>query len=630
MKVGRKLANKILNVSKFVLGFGDVAGDAAATDAVDLAMLARLDAVIVDATTAFDGFDYARALERTEEFFWWFCDDYVELVKSRAYGSRGDGAATSARVGVANGRSRRCRRCSPHCCRSAPKRRGVGGTTAASTSLHGRHRPAPVPTRRRSTRCSRCSPSSAGRRRRPRSASGRTWPRSRSRRPPSARRHPCRRRRPRRRRHDRRLVARRRATSCLCDIELAPPNDGRTRRYPAARWLTRTANLRPPCGPSSARTRGQKVAIVVASIVTFLCFATAGDVGLRSVRRRATPGGRHREPGRGSCRRSDDLDGDRDARASRPATGRRSASTPRPRTAHREAEAADDVPRGRSGRQELPRHRRRQRVVHRSRLAVRASLRRPQPARRAQRHDHGVARRSGRRPGRRAVAPTRPVGDDRRQRQPIADQLRLPAQRAAAPDRHDLRELRRSASTTTSRSTSAPSRRSSTPSAACPCRSTCPPATPRPASTCRRPAASRSPAITPSPTCAAATTRCCPTTAIRRVNGVADGPELRSRSHLAPAGLHAAPARQGAQPWRTQPGAWSAACTSTMTDYVVTDNELSLRKMLEFAGVLRAIDPDGIPSYQIASSRATIAGNSVLHPRAGGVRDARRARPLPR
>ncbi len=100
MKVGRKLANKILNVSKFVLGFGDVAGDATATDAVDLAMLARLDAVLVDATTAFDGFDYARALERTEEFFWWFCDDYVELVKSRAYGSRGDDAATSARVAL--------------------------------------------------------------------------------------------------------------------------------------------------------------------------------------------------------------------------------------------------------------------------------------------------------------------------------------------------------------------------------------------------------------------------------------------------------------------------------------------------------------------------------------------------
>ncbi len=85
MKVGRKLANKLLNITRFVHGFGSAPTNADQLHAVDASMLARLDAVITEATTAFNEFDYARALERTESFFWWFCDDYVELVKSRAY-----------------------------------------------------------------------------------------------------------------------------------------------------------------------------------------------------------------------------------------------------------------------------------------------------------------------------------------------------------------------------------------------------------------------------------------------------------------------------------------------------------------------------------------------------------------
>ncbi|MES1170799.1 MAG: class I tRNA ligase family protein, partial [Actinomycetota bacterium] len=100
MKVGRKLANKLLNVSRFVLGIGDADPDTAPTHPIDLAMIDKLDSVIGEATTAFDAFDYARALERTESFFWWFCDDYVELVKGRAYGSQGDVAAGSARAAL--------------------------------------------------------------------------------------------------------------------------------------------------------------------------------------------------------------------------------------------------------------------------------------------------------------------------------------------------------------------------------------------------------------------------------------------------------------------------------------------------------------------------------------------------
>jgi valyl-tRNA synthetase len=100
MKVGRKLATKLLNVSKFALGIGEAPSGAVATDPVDLSMLAKLDAVVAEVTEAFEAFDYARALERTESFFWWFCDDYVEFVKGRGYGSRGEAGANSARTAL--------------------------------------------------------------------------------------------------------------------------------------------------------------------------------------------------------------------------------------------------------------------------------------------------------------------------------------------------------------------------------------------------------------------------------------------------------------------------------------------------------------------------------------------------
>ena len=100
MKVGRKLATKLLNVSKFVLSFGDADESVDPTEALDIAMLHRLASVVEEATSAFEAFDYARVLERTESFFWWFCDDYVELVKTRAYADDGNAGADSARVAL--------------------------------------------------------------------------------------------------------------------------------------------------------------------------------------------------------------------------------------------------------------------------------------------------------------------------------------------------------------------------------------------------------------------------------------------------------------------------------------------------------------------------------------------------
>src|SRR6056297_3132623 len=100
MKIGRRLAIKLLNASKFVMSMGLVDDSNLVTAPLDLSMLASLRSVVQQATDAFEDYNYARALELAETFFWTFTDDYVELVKERAYGGQGDDPAQSARAAL--------------------------------------------------------------------------------------------------------------------------------------------------------------------------------------------------------------------------------------------------------------------------------------------------------------------------------------------------------------------------------------------------------------------------------------------------------------------------------------------------------------------------------------------------
>jgi valyl-tRNA synthetase len=114
MKVGRRLAIKILNASKFVLaragaaGAGDAGrvgdgplgpvGPADQVEPIDRDLLRRLGGVVGEATSALANYEHTKALEVTESFFWSFCDDYIELVKIRSDGGPDDPGAVSARA----------------------------------------------------------------------------------------------------------------------------------------------------------------------------------------------------------------------------------------------------------------------------------------------------------------------------------------------------------------------------------------------------------------------------------------------------------------------------------------------------------------------------------------------------
>ncbi len=104
LRIGRRLAIKILNASRFALGFTESNVDKGAITApVDRSMLAGLAEIVQSATDAFEEFDYARALEVAEKSFWNWTDDYLELVKARAYGDEAGSASAHAALQFALG-----------------------------------------------------------------------------------------------------------------------------------------------------------------------------------------------------------------------------------------------------------------------------------------------------------------------------------------------------------------------------------------------------------------------------------------------------------------------------------------------------------------------------------------------
>lgn len=101
LKIGKKLTGKLWNATQFAaihLTKLEQAPTSAAvdmesgiiTETLDRWILSRLGETVAKATRAFDAYEYADALDATNSFFWAdFCDNYLELVKRRAYNEDG-------------------------------------------------------------------------------------------------------------------------------------------------------------------------------------------------------------------------------------------------------------------------------------------------------------------------------------------------------------------------------------------------------------------------------------------------------------------------------------------------------------------------------------------------------------
>ena len=118
MKIGRRLAIKLLTATTFALAIGREAENhhvgspavahwdpADVTEPLDRAVMAKMALVIRQATNALNSYEHSKALEVIESFFWQFCDDYIELVKNRAYGTADSTGKTPSETAVKSART---------------------------------------------------------------------------------------------------------------------------------------------------------------------------------------------------------------------------------------------------------------------------------------------------------------------------------------------------------------------------------------------------------------------------------------------------------------------------------------------------------------------------------------------
>lgn len=110
LKIGRKLVNKLWNATKFAAihlehlkekpkSAREEVENGTISQVLDRWVLTRLHRAIAKATQDFEKYEYSDARNAAEDFFWNdFCDNYLELVKSRVYGNEGDTAAQMSAV----------------------------------------------------------------------------------------------------------------------------------------------------------------------------------------------------------------------------------------------------------------------------------------------------------------------------------------------------------------------------------------------------------------------------------------------------------------------------------------------------------------------------------------------------